>query len=135
MHVKIQNINKTFYTVICKNLSNSNKLNKLRIAINTKFWHFIYSWSDSWDRHRPTLLTELNSNRNPRKVTDRIPRTIKSRLSKDPKSTESNDIEREIKTEGSPTKSCIPTARKLTTSTLTPRSARAVTSTGRSHNS
>ncbi|XP_076752745.1 uncharacterized protein LOC143424515 isoform X3 [Xylocopa sonorina] len=36
-------------------------------------------WSDSWDRHRPPLLGELNGNRSPRKSTDRIPRTIKSR--------------------------------------------------------
>ncbi|XP_043263025.1 uncharacterized protein LOC122403531 isoform X2 [Colletes gigas] len=118
-------------------------------------------WSDSWDQHRPTLLTELNGNRSLRKVADRIPRTIRSRQeetshrqnghtdklliesplsrktlkSKDSKSSESNDMEqREIKTEGSPTKSCIPTARKLATSTLIPRSARALTSTGRSHN-
>lgn len=118
-------------------------------------------WSDSWDRHRPQLLGELNGNRSPRKSIDRIPRTIKSRQeetshrqnghtdklsvenpstkrivkSKELKSIESNDAEQnEIKKEGSPVKSCIPTARKLTTSTLIPRSARAVTSTGRPHN-
>lgn len=121
---------------------------------------FLYSWSDSWDRHRPTLLTELNGNRSPRKSTDRTPRTVRSRQEashrqnghtdklpvesplsrrtvkpKDSKSSESNDTEqRETKGEGSPTKSCIPTARKLATPTLISRSARAVTSTGRSHN-
>ncbi|CAK9807315.1 hypothetical protein ANTPLA_LOCUS5324 [Anthophora plagiata] len=118
-------------------------------------------WSDSWDRHHPSLLGELNGNRSPRKSTDRIPRTIKSRQeetshrqnghteklpiesslnkrivqSKDSKYIESNETEQhEIKSEASPTKSCIPTNRKLTTPTLIPRSARAVTSTGRSHN-
>lgn len=105
------------------------------------------------------MLGELNGNRSPRKSTDRIPRTIKSRQeetlhrqnghtdklpvdnlssnkrivkSKDTKSTESNDKEQhETKREE---KSCIPTARKLATSTLIPRSARALTSTGRPHN-
>ncbi|XP_076663733.1 uncharacterized protein LOC143366500 isoform X3 [Andrena cerasifolii] len=121
----------------------------------------LVSWSDSWDRHRPTLLTELNGNRSPRKSTDRTPRTVRSRQEeashrqnghtdklpvesplsrrtvkpKDSKASESNDTEqRETKGEGSPTKSCIPTARKLATPTLISRSARAVTSTGRSHN-
>ncbi|XP_043785181.1 uncharacterized protein LOC122710950 isoform X3 [Apis laboriosa] len=116
-------------------------------------------WNESWDRHHPPLLGELNGNRSPRKSTDRIPRTIKSRQeetlhrqnghtdklpvdnlssnkrivkSKDTKSTESNDKEQhETKREE---KSCIPTARKLATSTLIPRSARALTSTGRPHN-
>ncbi|CAK9821570.1 hypothetical protein ANTRET_LOCUS277 [Anthophora retusa] len=118
-------------------------------------------WSDSWDRHHPPLLGELNGNRSLRKSTDRIPRTIKSRQeetshrqnghteklpmenslnkrivqSKDSKYIESNETEQhEIKSEASSTKSCIPTNRKLTTPTLIPRSARAVTSTGRSHN-
>lgn len=116
-------------------------------------------WNESWDRHHPPLLGELNGNRSPRKSTDRIPRTIKSRQeetlhrqnghtdklpvdnlssnkriikSKDSKSTESNDKEQhETKREE---KSCIPTPRKLATSTLIPRSARALTSTGRPHN-
>ncbi|KOC64000.1 hypothetical protein WH47_02321, partial [Habropoda laboriosa] len=118
-------------------------------------------WSDSWDRHHPPLLGELNGNRSPRKSIDRIPRTIKSRQeetshrqnghtdklpmesslnkrivkSKDSKYIESNDTEQhEMKSEGSPAKSCIPTNRKLTTPTQIPRSARVVTSTGRSHN-
>nr|XP_034186812.1 uncharacterized protein LOC117607338 isoform X3 [Osmia lignaria] len=119
-------------------------------------------WSDSWDQHRPTLLGEqLTSNRSLRKSTDRIPRTIKSRQEetshrrnghidkstvdsnssngkilklKDSKSIESNGTEQnDIKTEGSPTKSCIPTSRKLATPVLITRSTRAVTSTGRSH--
>ncbi|KAK9307662.1 hypothetical protein QLX08_002074 [Tetragonisca angustula] len=117
-------------------------------------------WSDSWDRHRPSLLGELNGNRSPRKSTDRIPRTIKSRLedtshrqtgnadklpsespsnkrtvkSKDTKSTESNDKEQhEVKREENFVKSCIPTARKFATTPI-PRSARAVTSIGRPHN-
>ena len=119
----------------------------------------ICRWSDSWDRHRPPLLGELNGNRSPRK-TDRIPRTIKSRLedtshrqtgntdklpaespsnkrtvkSKDTKSIESNDKEQhEVKKEENLVKSCIPTPRKLATSTPI-RSARAVTSLGRPHN-
>ncbi|KOX75231.1 hypothetical protein WN51_13272 [Melipona quadrifasciata] len=118
-------------------------------------------WSDSSDRHRPSLLGELNGNRSPRKSTDRIPRTIKSRLedtshrqtgntdklptespsnkrivkSKDTKSTESNDKEQhEVKREENLVKSCIPTARKFSTIPI-PRSARAVTSSiGRPHN-
>ncbi|XP_012149480.2 uncharacterized protein LOC100878688 isoform X2 [Megachile rotundata] len=121
----------------------------------------LMKWSDSWDQRRPTLLGEqLTSNRSPRKSTDRIPRTIKSRQEetshrqnghidklptdsssngkllklKESKSVESNSTEQhEIKTEGSPTKSCIPTTRKLATPVLITRSSRAVTSTGRSH--
>ncbi|XP_060813100.1 uncharacterized protein LOC132905629 isoform X3 [Bombus pascuorum] len=118
-------------------------------------------WSDSGDRQRPPLLGELNGNRSPRKSTDRIPRTIKCRQEetshrqnghtdklpaespsnkktikpKDTKSTESNDKEQhDIKREENPVKSCIPTARKPATSTLIPRSARTLTSTGRPHN-
>ncbi|XP_017888425.1 uncharacterized protein LOC108629948 isoform X4 [Ceratina calcarata] len=119
-------------------------------------------WSNSWDRHRSPLLGELNGNRSSRKSTDRIPRTIKFRQeegghrqngladrpsaesstskrtvkSKDSRIAESSDnAERnEIKREEGVAKSSIPTAKKITTSTLIPRSARAVTSTGRSHN-
>ncbi|XP_017762503.1 PREDICTED: uncharacterized protein LOC108552458 isoform X3 [Eufriesea mexicana] len=117
-------------------------------------------WSDSWDPHRPPLLGELNGNRSPRKSTDRVSRTIKPRQEetsyrqnghtdklsadspsskrtvklKDLKSTESNDKEQhEIKKEENPMKSCIPMARKLATTQI-PRSAKAVTSTGRPHN-
>ncbi|XP_032665116.1 putative uncharacterized protein DDB_G0282129 isoform X3 [Odontomachus brunneus] len=99
----------------------------------------LVSWSDSWDRQRPSLLTELNSAGSHRKPTERLPHTLKLRQeqtsrrnnmharrhssesvpnslkSKDcAKLCDPNDAEQgDVKVEGNTIKSLIPTSRKL----------------------
>ncbi|EFN75288.1 hypothetical protein EAI_03111 [Harpegnathos saltator] len=100
----------------------------------------LVSWSDSWDRQRPSLLSELNSAGSLRKPTERLPHTLRLRQEQTPRrssvhtrrhssesvssslkskdstklSCEPNDMEQcDAKVEGNAVKSLIPTFRKL----------------------
>ncbi|RLU16962.1 hypothetical protein DMN91_011031 [Ooceraea biroi] len=101
----------------------------------------LVSWSDSSDRQRPSLLSELNSAGSPRKPIERLPHTLRLRqeqaparrgnahtrrhssesVTGSPRSKDcakppcdSNDMEqRDAKIEGNTVKSLIPTPRKL----------------------
>ncbi|XP_014474267.1 PREDICTED: uncharacterized protein LOC106744215 isoform X2 [Dinoponera quadriceps] len=101
----------------------------------------LVSWSDSWDRQRPSLLCELNSAGSLRKPTERLPHTLRLRQEQTPrrsnvhtrrhssesvagsptkskdcaKACEPNDAEQQCnaKVEGNTVKSLIPTPRKL----------------------
>ncbi|XP_033230495.1 putative mediator of RNA polymerase II transcription subunit 26 isoform X3 [Belonocnema kinseyi] len=114
----------------------------------------LVSWSD-FNNHRPPLIAEFNQNKS-RKSADRSFRMLRSPKehtsnrkiglasdissnnisTKDTQTAKSVDLaeivqELPIKIESSPIKSSIPAPRRLATSTLIPRSARAVSATGR----
>ncbi|XP_046601660.1 uncharacterized protein LOC107220946 isoform X3 [Neodiprion lecontei] len=119
-------------------------------------------WSDLWNQPHPPAPTVLNGFRTLRKPSDHSPRLLRSRQDSarndhlDKPIAESSPIKKlqkskelgqkrsldvnstaavaQTKPETTSTKSSIPMPRRLTTQTLIPRAARAVSATGRSHN-